>query len=102
PITLSFNGVQGGANPALANMTITNTGSGTLTYSITSDAAWLSAAPASGTAPQTVQVSANTSGLLANTYTGHLTVTAAGAQGSPATVTVTLTVTNPPPPQPVL
>jgi hypothetical protein len=102
PATLSFTGVQGGANPASANITITNTGGGTLTYNIGSDASWLSAAAASGTAPQTVQVSANTSGLVANTYTGHLTVIATGAQGSPATVTVTLTVTNPPPPQPVL
>jgi hypothetical protein len=102
PGTLSFTGVQGGANPASANMNITNTGGGSLTYSIGSDASWLTAAPASGAAPQTVQVSANTAGLVANTYTGHLTVTAAGAQGSPATVTVTLTVTNPPPPQPVL
>ena len=102
PATLSFTGQQGGANPASANLSITNTGSGTLTYSIGSDASWLSAAPASGTAPQTVQVTANTAGLVANTYTGHLTVTATGAQGSPATVTVTLTVTNPPPPQPVL
>ena len=102
PTSLSFTGVQGGANPAASNINISNTGSGTLSYGITSDSSWLSAAPASGTAPQAVSVSANTSGLVANTYTGHLTVTAAGAQGSPATVTVTLTVTNPPPPQPVL
>lgn len=102
PATLSFTGVQGGANPAPANVSITNTGGGSLTYNISSDASWLTSAPATGTAPQTVQVSANTSGLVANTYTGHLTVTASGAQGSPATVTVTLNVTNPPPPQPVL
>lgn len=101
PTSLSFSAVQGGANPSPTTFSITNTGTGTLSYSITSDAGWLSASPTSGTAPQTVTVSANITGLTANTYTGHLTVTATGAQGSPATVTVTLTVTSPPP-QPIL
>lgn len=100
--TLSFSGVQGGPNPPSANLSVSNTGSGTLNFTITSDAAWLSATPASGTAPQTIQVSANTTGLVANTYTGHLTIASPGTQGSPATVTVTLTISNPPPPTPVL
>ena len=100
--TLAFSGVQGGANPTPVNINITNTGSGTLSYSITSDAAWLTATPSSGSAPQSVQVGVNTSALVANTYTGHLTITAPGAQNSPSTVTVTLTLTSPPPPQPVL
>ncbi len=102
PGTISFSAVQGGPNPASANLSVTNTGSSTLTYSIASDAVWLSATPSSGTAPQTVQVSANVAGLTSNTYTGHLTITSAGSQGSPATVTVTLTVTPPPPPNPIL
>ena len=102
PSTLSFSGVQGGANPNPGNTSITNTGAGALSYTISSDSSWLTASPASGTAPQNLQVSVNTSGLVANTYIGHLTITAAGAQGSPATVTVTLIVTSPPPPQPVL
>ena len=102
PGTISFSAVQGGPNPASANLSVTNTGSGTLTYSVASDAAWLSATPSSGTAPQTVQVSANVTGLTSNTYTGHLTITSAGSQGSPVTVTVTLTVTPPPPPNPIL
>lgn len=101
PNTLSFSAVQGGANPNPTSFGLSNTGSGTLSYNISSDSAWLTASPSSGTAPQTVQVSANITGLAANTYTGHLTVTATGAQGSPGTVTVTLTV-SPPPNQPVL
>ncbi|MDX6667051.1 MAG: hypothetical protein QOK04_431, partial [Solirubrobacteraceae bacterium] len=48
--------------------------------------------PTSGAAPGSVQVTASTAGLAAGTYTGHVTITAAGAQGSPKVVNVTLTV----------
>jgi hypothetical protein len=102
PLTLSFAAQQGGSNPAPAAVSVTNTGVGTLSVAASSDSSWLLVSPASGTAPQTLQVSVNVSGLAASTYTGHITVTGTGAQGSPATITVTLTVTAPPPPQPVL
>jgi hypothetical protein len=39
-----------------------------------------------------VQVSVTLGALTVNTYTGHVTIAAAGAQGSPATVTVTFVV----------
>ncbi len=102
PTSITFSAVQGGTNPSPATVNISNTGGGTLSYTLSSDSAWLTASPASGSAPQAVQVSANISGLTAGTYTGHLTISATGAQGSPATVTVTLNVSSPPPPQPVL
>jgi hypothetical protein len=92
PQTVSFTATAGGTNPAPGSVNVTNTGGGTLTFTATSDSTWLSVAPASGTAPQALSVSANIAGLAAGTYTGHITVTATGAQGSPATVTVTLTV----------
>ncbi|MGC4054556.1 MAG: choice-of-anchor D domain-containing protein [Paludibaculum sp.] len=102
PATISFSAVAGGANPAASAISVTNTGTGTLSFTAASDAPWLAVSPASGSAPQTLQVSANISGLAANTYTGHITVTAAGAQNSPSVTTVTLTVSPAPPPQPVL
>jgi hypothetical protein len=92
PSSLSFAAIQGGANPVPANLSVTNTGSGTLSFTAYTDQSWLSATPASGTAPQTVQVSAAVGSLTAGTYTGHVTVTAAGAQDSPAVATVTFTV----------
>ena len=92
PSSLSFSAIQGGANPASANLSITNTGTGTLSFTDSTDQSWLSATPASGTAPQTLQVSATTGSLTPGTYTGHVTVTAAGAQNSPASATVTFTV----------
>ena len=92
PSSLSFTAIQGGTNPAPANLSVTNTGTGTLNFTDSTDASWLSASPASGIAPQTIQVSAAVGSLAPGTYTGHVTVTAAGAQGSPAVATVTLTV----------
>jgi len=93
PRTLSFSATLGGSNPAASPVSITNTGGGTLNFTVATDAAWLAAGPASGTAPATLQVAANIAGLSAGTYTGHVTVSAAGASGSPAVITVTLTVT---------
>jgi hypothetical protein len=95
PGALSFGAVQGGAAPPAAQLSVTNTGTGSLSFTAASDAAWLSVSPATGTAPQTLQVSASPAGLAVGTYTGHVTVTAAGVQGSPATVTVTFAVSQP-------
>jgi hypothetical protein len=70
------------------------TGSGSTSFTISTNAAWLSASPPSGNIPAggsavTITITANPNGLEANTYTG--TVTAAGG-GSSATITVTFTV----------
>jgi len=92
PSTIAFNAIQGGANPVPASLSVTNTGSGALPFTDSSDQPWLSASPTSGTAPQNLQVSATTGSLTAGTYTGHVTVTGAGAQGSPAIATVTFTI----------
>jgi hypothetical protein len=53
--------------------------------------------PTTGSAPQTLQVSASLGSLTTASYTGHVTVTVAGAQGSPATIAVTLAEAGPPP-----
>jgi outer membrane protein assembly factor BamB len=101
PTTLSFTATTGGADPASKTTAISNGGSGTLSFTTsTGAAAWLAATPASGNAPATVTVSPHISGLSAGTYDGNVTITAAGATGSPATVAVHLTVTDPTPPPP--
>src|SRR5205807_6083114 len=41
PSSLSFTGVQGGANPANQTLNIANTGGGTLSWSVSGNAAWL-------------------------------------------------------------
>jgi hypothetical protein len=94
---LSFTGTLGIANdPAPQIVNVSNTGSGTLNFSTGSDSPWLMVAPANGTAPQMINITAILGTLTAGTYTGHVTVTAAGAQGSPKTITVTFMV-NPQP-----
>ena len=96
PASLSFGAVAGGASPVSKDLTVSNTGAGTLNYTVSDNAAWLSVSPASGTAPGTVSVSVNVAGLAAGTYSGSVTVTSSGATGSPATIPVTFTVDPPP------
>jgi hypothetical protein len=95
PATLTFSGPP---NTALAaqNISIANTGGGTLTWSASDNAPWLTLGATTGTAPSTVAVNVSTTGLTAGTYAGTITVSATGATGSPRTVTVNLTVTAPP------
>jgi hypothetical protein len=87
--SLSFSATQGiGSNPAPASVNLSNVGGGTLAFSASSDSPWLSVAPASGTAPQTLQISVAAGNMAPSVNTGHITVTAQGALGSPATITV--------------
>ncbi|HLC41192.1 MAG TPA: BACON domain-containing protein, partial [Methylomirabilota bacterium] len=94
PTSLSFTAVQGGAAPAAQSLSIGNTGGGTLTWTISDNAAWLSTSITGGTGNATVNVTAAPTGLAAGTYTGTITVSASGASGSPRTMAVTFTVTQ--------
>ncbi len=94
---ISFNAAFGGSNPAAVPVNVASSGSGTLNITAASDSPWLSVTPATGSAPQTLQISASLGSLTTASYTGHITVTATGAQGSPATLTVTFDVAGPPP-----
>jgi uncharacterized protein (TIGR03437 family) len=98
PISLQFAYTAGGTIPAAKSIQITNSGGGTLNWSATTSASWLSVSlPISGTAPSTLSVVVSPTGLGAGTYTGSLQISAAGASNSPQTVSVTLTVNAPPP-----
>jgi len=94
PTTLSFTAAQGGSNPAPGTVNVTNAGTGVLSFTAASDSAWLTVSPISGNTPQALTVGVNVNGLAQGTYTGHITVTSSGAQGSPATITVTFAVTT--------
>ena len=96
--SVSFTALFGLPNdPAPAMVSVTNTGTGdALNFTTASDSPWLTAAPASGTTPGSVTITAVLGNLAVGTYTGHVTVTASGATGSPATITVTFMV-NPQP-----
>jgi hypothetical protein len=95
PSSFTFNGTQGGANPANQTLNISNTGGGTLTWSATDNAAWLTLGSTGGTAPSSTALSVSTAGLAAGTYNGTITITATGATNTPVNVPVTLTVSPP-------
>jgi hypothetical protein len=87
-----------GTTGEAAGVTIANDGTAALSWSLTSDRAWLGAAPATGTlapgASQVVTVSASRAGLAAGTHAGAVTVT---SNGGSAVVNATMQVTAPPP-----
>jgi hypothetical protein len=98
PTTFSFTATQGAANPAPKTLNVTNPGTGTLTWSVTDDATWLTLTPASGTTTtgtSQVTLSVNTLGLLTGPFTAAITVTATTATNSPQTIPVTMTVNAP-------
>ncbi len=98
PTSLTFSATQGGSNPTNQTLSISNAGSGTLSWTATASVStptsgtWLSVSPSSGTAPSTLTVSVNISGLVAGNYSGSITVTGSGASSSPQSISVSLTV----------
>jgi hypothetical protein len=95
PTSISFAATQG-ATPATQTLSISNRGGGTLSWTASDNAAWLSLSSASGTGNGTVTLTATTGTLAAGSYSGTVTLNAAGA--SPVTVPVTLTVATAPVP----
>jgi len=99
PTSLSFSATAGGANPAAQNVSVANSGSGTLadvTTSISygSGSNWLTVTRSGSGNSQTLANSVNISGLAAGTYTATVSVYSTGASNSPRTYTVTLSVTG--------
>jgi formylglycine-generating enzyme required for sulfatase activity len=82
-------------NNVQAYFDVWNSGGGSLSYTISASPAWLSCTPASGTSSgehHTIMANCATASLLAGTYYGNITVTAAGVSGSPQTINVKLGV----------
>ena len=99
--TLSFTQVRGGAAPAAQNVTVSGSPGAlnfTVAASTTDGNAWLTVTPQTGTTPATLQVGLNAAvagTLPAGPYSGTVTITSAGASGSPINIPVTLTVVSP-------
>ena len=88
--SLTFTGTSVGASPSAQSFTISNTGTGTLTWTAGDNAAWLSLSPASGTNTGTVSAAVNLTGLAAGTYNGTVTVSATGATSKTLPVSFTV------------
>ena len=92
PSTLAFTSTQGGASPANQTIALTNAG-GTVSWTVSDNASWLSVSPASGSNSNTLTATVDTTGLAAATYNAIITVTPTGSVAK--TMAVTLTVTAP-------
>lgn len=97
PASLSFTAFQGGPAPAAQTLTIGNSGSVTLMWTLSSDQNWLGVSPSSGTATKTTSgtstISVMTDGLTVGTYSGAITISDPNAVNTPQTVPISLTVT---------
>jgi hypothetical protein len=91
PTDLSYSLAQS-TTKSSQTLNITNTGTGTLSWTAASNVPWLTLSAASGTAPSSITVSADPSGKAAGTFTGGITITGTNASNSPRTVPVTLTI----------
>jgi hypothetical protein len=75
---------------------ISNSGTGSLTWTAATDSSWVTFGnAASGSAPSNLALTITPGTRPAGTYTAHVTITAPGATGNPATIPVTLTVYQP-------
>ncbi len=90
--TASFTATAGATNPASQSVNITNSGGGTLNWTASNTHTWLTLSASSGTAPSSLGLNVSITGLSAGTFTDTVTISAAGASGSPRTVNVTLIV----------
>jgi|RhiMetdeSRZDD1v2_1073273.scaffolds.fasta_scaffold641208_1 fibronectin type III domain protein len=92
PTGLSFNAIQGGANPTSQIVNVLKGGRSTATWKTSNYAAWLTVSPGSGTITKStaITVSAQASGLKAGTYT--TTIKVAASAGGNVWIPVTFTV----------
>ena len=83
-------------NAPADSLTITNSGSGSMNYTLSENSSWFSISSTGGTIlpgdDETITINYNTSGLAIGTYTDKITITAPGAPNSPVEITVSVTV----------
>jgi hypothetical protein len=92
PTQFTFNVAFGSTSPVTGILNISNSGGGTLEWTITENETWLTVSPFSGTGPAAVTVTVDPTGLEAGNYSTAITVAARDISIATATVTVALTV----------
>ena len=90
--SIKFGALIGGATTSDQYFSISNSGGGTMDWTITDNAGWLGCVPGSGTGYQKITVSVNHAGLGGGTYNGTISVFCTNASNSPQTVAITLQV----------
>ncbi len=85
---LNFGAVADGAQTGSQYMLVSNTGSGEMSWSISSSEDWITVSPASGSGDAGVSVSIDSGGIVSGENWGQLTITAPGAPNAPVTVNI--------------
>jgi hypothetical protein len=95
--SVAFSGIRNGTVPTTQTFTITNSGTGTLNWSVAADSSWLVApSPSTGNSnSQAITVGVNTTNLSYGVHTAHYRITSTNATNSPQTITVTYTLPQP-------
>lgn len=90
---MTFNAKLGEQNPPNQSFTVSNSGTGALSWSASESLSWLSLSSTEGNAPATVAVSVNIDGLSVGEHKGEITVTT-GAQSKQIEITVVVTASG--------
>ncbi len=101
PTSLSPSCQQGNNAPS-QSFEVWNSGGGTLGYTVSDNASWLSCSETGGTSlgeHDTIHVTYTTSRLSPATYSAKITIGGFGATNTPQAIRVSLTVEPPPPPE---
>jgi hypothetical protein len=94
PSSFSFQAQQNGANPPGKTLNITNIGLVTLNWTASIDSAWLTLSSYSGTAPSSVTVSVNSTGLPTGVYVDSIRVSDPTATNNPQYAVVTFEISS--------
>lgn len=97
PSKFEFEAEEGDDNPDEETLTIWNEGTGTLEWSVSDDAAWLSISPRTGESEDDndetdVEITVDIDDLEPDEYEAEITIKATGASNTPKKVKVTLTI----------
>ena len=89
---LNFGVIVNGTSPAAQPFAIDNSGIGTLNWTVSDNAGWLSCLPASGSGSATITAVVTPTGLMVGQYSATISVNSSNATNSPQTIAVILHV----------
>jgi hypothetical protein len=89
---ITFGAVNGGAKTPVQSVSIVNSGSGVLDWSVSRSTAWIGSNLDSGIGPAVLELSVDAAGKSAGTYKGTVTISDPDAKESPQIIEVTLNV----------
>ena len=87
-----FGATSSSVNTGAQPLSISNSGTGTLSWTAAKNANWITVSPTSGTGNAVLQIGANPSGLTVGKHQGTVSITDPNATNSPQTINVTLNI----------